>query len=53
MNWFTYSFFLGFLFCLSSCASWAYEEEDLSTVPVTNNPHIVPQHGSGMPMMPG
>ncbi|MEL7431067.1 MAG: hypothetical protein AAGI90_00860 [Chlamydiota bacterium] len=40
------------LFCLSACAHWD-EEDDLSTTPVTNNPNIVPRHGSGLPMMSG
>ncbi len=29
------------------------DEESLRTVPVTNNPHIIPSHGAGLPMMGG
>lgn len=29
------------------------DDEELHTVPVTNNPHVVPNHGSGFPMMGG
>ncbi len=32
---------------LTSC--FYAEDDDLRTVPVTNNPNIVPNHGSGLP----
>ncbi len=42
-------------FGLSSCVqtySGGDDDDDLRTVPVTNNPNVVPNHGSGLPMMP-
>gem|GEM_PF-1228339 len=39
------------LLALASCFQVYDDENDLRTVPVTNNPHIVPSHGSGMPGM--
>ncbi len=38
------------LILLTGCVQ-IYDPEDnnLRTVPVTNNPHIVPDHGSGIP----
>jgi hypothetical protein len=43
-------FFLAVLGCvlLSSCFQAYNPDEDLRTVPVTNNPNIVPNHGSGL-----
>ncbi len=44
-----------FLLLLSASCSKAYDEDDddiYSTKPVTNNPQIVPQHGSALPMVP-
>jgi len=38
------------LLCLAGCFQTYNEDEDLRAVPVTNNPHIVPSHGSGLPM---
>lgn len=35
---------------LTGCMQTQSEDDDLRTVPVTNNPYIVPNHGSGMPM---
>ena len=35
---------------LSGCFQTYNEDADLYTVPVTNNPHVVPNHGSGFPM---
>jgi hypothetical protein len=29
------------------------QDPDLRTVPVTNNPHIIPDHGGGMPGISG
>jgi hypothetical protein len=41
------------LLSLTSCFQTHTDDDDLRTVPVTNNPHIVPNHGSGLPMMGG
>lgn len=41
------------LLALAGCFQTFNEDEDLHTVPVTNNPHIIPNHGSGLPMMGG
>lgn len=41
------------LFGLAGCFQTYNEDDDLRAVPVTNNPHIVPTHGSGLPMMGG
>ena len=38
---------------LAGCFQTYNEDDDLYMVPVTNNPHIVPNHGSGLPMMGG
>ncbi len=35
---------------LAGCFQTYDEDDDLRTVPITNNPHVVPNHGSGMPM---
>ncbi len=35
---------------LSGCMQPQNEDDILRTVPITNNPYIVPNHGSGMPM---
>lgn len=43
-------FFLLPLLALSSCFQIYDEDDDLRTVPVTNNPHVVPTH---TPTMPG
>lgn len=40
------------LLALAGCFQ-TFNDNDLHTVPVTNNPHIVPNHGSGLPMMGG
>jgi hypothetical protein len=37
---------------LASCFQ-TYNDEELHAVPVTNNPHIVPNHGGGLPMVGG
>ena len=39
------------LFVLSGCYSNLSDEDDLRTVPVTNNPYVVPNHGGGIPGM--
>ena len=36
------------LLALTSCFQTYNGEDDLNTVPVTNNPHILPNHGSMM-----
>ena len=36
---------------LAGCFQAHNQDDDLRTVPVTNNPHIIPSHGSGLPMM--
>jgi hypothetical protein len=41
------------LLILSSCFQAYDGDEDLRVVPVTNNPHIVPSHGNGLPGMRG
>jgi len=38
------------LFFLTSCSQIIGDSDELQTMPVTNNPLIVPQHGGGMPM---
>ncbi len=42
-------FFL-LLLGLSGCMQTENEDDILRTVPITNNPYIVPNHGSGLPM---
>ena len=45
---------LPFVLLLTAGCFQAYnEDDDLRAVPVTNNPHIIPNHGSGLPMMGG
>ncbi|MBS0625945.1 MAG: membrane lipoprotein lipid attachment site-containing protein [Verrucomicrobia bacterium] len=44
-----YLFFILPLLALTSCFQIYDDENDFRTVPVTNNPHVVPSHGSGMP----
>gem|GEM_PF-3293495 len=41
------------LLALTGCFQTFNDDDNLHTVPVTNNPHIVPNHGSGLPMMGG
>jgi len=38
------------LFALTGCFQAYNEDDDIRAVPVTNNPHIVPHYGSGLPM---
>lgn len=40
-------------FALSSCFQTYNDEDELRTVPITNNPHIVPNHGGGLPGIGG
>jgi hypothetical protein len=37
------------LLILSGCYSMSSEEDDLRTVPITNNPYVIPNHGGGLP----
>jgi hypothetical protein len=41
------------LVCFAGCFQTTGDDADLRTVPVTNNPHIVPNHGGGLPGMSG
>ena len=41
------------LLALAGCFQTYNDDEDLRTVPITNNPNVVPNHGSGLPMMGG
>lgn len=34
---------------LAGCFQTYNPDDDLRTVPVTNNPNVVPNHGSGLP----
>ena len=45
-------FYLSFL-ALVGCFQTYNDDEDLRTVPVTNNPHVVPNHGNGLPGIGG
>lgn len=47
MRRFAWAILLG----LSGCFQAQNEDDILRTVPITNNPYIVPNHGSGLPMM--
>ncbi|HRW58337.1 MAG TPA: hypothetical protein P5048_01820 [Chlamydiales bacterium] len=44
-------FILLSLFLLAGCSQTA--DSGYRTMPVTNNPNIVPSHGSGIPGIPG
>jgi len=48
--------FLFLALSLSGCFQTYSDDDDLRTVPTTNNPQIVPSHGTalgpGMPQMP-
>ncbi len=39
------------LLVLTSCFQTYGDDDDLRTVPVTNNPHVVPNYGGGLPGM--
>ena len=41
------------LLVLAGCFQSYNDDDDLRTVPVTNNPHVVPNYGSGMPGIGG
>lgn len=46
--------FLFPLFCFAACFQvYDGENPDLRTVPVTNNPNVVPSYGAGLPMSGG
>jgi hypothetical protein len=38
-------------FLVAGCFQTYNDEDELRVVPVTNNPHVVPEHGGGFPMM--
>ncbi len=38
------------LITLGGCFQTFNEDDDLCSVPVTNNPYVVPNHGGGLPM---
>ncbi len=38
-----------FFLALSGCFQTYNSDDELRTVPVTNNPNIVPSYGSGLP----
>lgn len=42
-------FILLSLLALAGCFQAYNEDDELRTVPVTNNPHVVPNYGSGLP----
>lgn len=42
-------FFIVATLLLTGCFQTYNEDDDLRTIPVTNNPHVVPNHGSGLP----
>jgi hypothetical protein len=44
--------FLALLAC-AGCFQTTSDDNDLRTVPVTNNPHVVPNHGNGIPGVGG
>ncbi len=41
------------LFVLAGCFQAYNPDDDLRTVPVTNNPHVVPNYGNGLPGIGG
>lgn len=49
MNRFAYLFLL----LLAGCFQAYDPDDDLRTVPVTNNPNIVPNYGNGLPGIGG
>ena len=38
---------------LAGCFQTYNEDDDLHIIPITNNPHVIPNHGGGLPMMTG
>lgn len=45
--------FLLALVAAAGCFQTSNSDDDLRTVPVTNNPHVVPSHGGGLPGIGG
>lgn len=41
------------LFSLAGCFQTYNPDDDLRTVPVTNNPNVVPNYGNGLPGIGG
>jgi hypothetical protein len=41
------------LLALTGCFQAYNDDDDFRTVPVTNNPHVVPNYGGGLPGMGG
>jgi len=41
------------LLACAGCFQTSGDDGDLRTVPVTNNPYVVPNHGGGLPGMSG
>ncbi|MBX7066036.1 MAG: hypothetical protein K1X28_02280 [Parachlamydiales bacterium] len=41
------------LLALAGCFQAYNPDDDLRTVPVTNNPHVVPSYGNGLPGIGG
>ncbi len=46
-------FFFLTLLILTGCFQTYNPDDDLRTVPVTNNPYVVPSHGNGLPGIGG
>ena len=44
--------FISFV-ALAGCFQTTNPDDDLRTVPVTNNPHVVPNYGSSLPGLGG
>jgi len=49
MNQWIFICFVG----LTGCFQAYNEDDNIRTVPITNNPHIVPHYGTGLPMSGG
>jgi len=45
-------FFLA-LIALTGCFQTYNEDDELRTIPITNNPYVVPNHGGGLPGIGG
>lgn len=48
-----YRVFFLTLLTLAGCFQTFNPDDDLRTVPVTNNPHVVPSYGNGLPGIGG
>lgn len=53
MDGFMHRFLLLTFFLLTGCFQAYNSDDDLRAVPVTNNPHVVPNYGGGLPGMGG